>query len=282
MEPIQKDDDQPAARPPGAGTPAAGRSSAVRLAGGALALVVVGGLAWYLYVGMAAPGSKTAQLPLIEADDGPTKIRPEDPGGLAIPNQDKLIYEALDGDGAEETVERLLPPPEEPLPQPEPPEPVVEAAPPATEPAVEEATDQTAVPGLPPAELSAEPEAFGVTEQATLIPPPPEPAPEPEAAPEPDVAPEPEPEPVAGTGGYLVQIASFRKIDDADAAWRRMVKKHGDLFSAHGARVERADLGAELGVFYRLRIGPMADETAAKTLCGKLKARDIDCLVLRP
>lgn len=274
MEPIQEDDDQPAALTPGAGTPAAGRSSAVRLACGTLALVVVGGLAWYLYVGMAAPGSKTAQLPLIEADDGPTKIRPEDPGGLAIPNQDKLVYEALDGDGAEETVERLLPPPEEPLPQPEPPEPVVEAAAPAPEPAVEEATDQTAVPALPPAELSAEPEAFAVTEQATLIPPPPEPEP----APEPEAA----PEPVAGTGGYLVQIASFRKIDDADAAWRRMVKKHGDLLSAHGARVERADLGAELGVFYRLRIGPMADETAAKTLCGKLKARDIDCFVVRP
>ena len=55
-------------------------------------------------------------------------------GGIFGDGCDALVV-ALDGDGAEETVERLLPPPEEPLPQPEPPEPVVEAAPPAPEPA---------------------------------------------------------------------------------------------------------------------------------------------------
>jgi cell division septation protein DedD len=146
------------------------------------------------------------------------------------------------------------------------------------------APEQTAIPALPPAELPDAPAASTGAEQTAVIPPPPEPqpAPEPQAGPEAAPEPAPEPEPVAGTGNYLVQIASFRKIDDADAAWRRLIKKHGDLLSDFTARVERADLGAELGIYYRLRVGPMAGEAAAKSLCGKLKARNIDCLVVRP
>ncbi|MFP6741226.1 MAG: SPOR domain-containing protein [Alphaproteobacteria bacterium] len=250
------------------------RSSVGRMVGITLAVAAVLVLVWHLYDRMVLSGGGTpARLPLIEADEGPTKQRPEDPGGLVIPNQDKLVYEALDGAGAEETVERLLPPPEEPLPQPEPtPEPVVDVQPLAP---VPETAEPSSVPELPPAELPDAP----ATVQAVVVPPPPEPPP-PEPEPTPEAA--PEPEPAAATGAYLVQIASFRKIDDADTAWRRMVKKHGDLLSTYTARVERADLGAELGVFYRLRLGPMADETTAKTLCAMLKARDIDCLIVRP
>ncbi len=255
----------------GAHEPPKAWSSAGRMVGIALAVVAVLVLVWHLYDRMVSSGGGTpAQLPLIEADEGPTKQRPEDPGGLAIPNQDKLVYEALDGDGAEETVERLLPPPEEPLPQPEPtPKPAVAVEPPAP---VPDAAEPSSASELPPAEVPDEPVAAAVV----VVPPPPAPEPVPE------VAPEPEPEPVAATGNYLVQIASFRKIDDADTAWRRLAKKHGDLLSAFTARVERADLGAESGVYYRLRVGPMADETAAKTLCARLKTRNIDCLIVRP
>ncbi len=252
------------------------RSSVGRMVGIILAVVAVLVLVWHLYDRMVLSGGGTpAQLPLIEADEGPTKQRPADPGGLAIPNQDKLVYEALDGAGAEETLERLLPPPEEPLPQPEPtPEPAVEVESPAP---VPDTAEPSLTPELPPAEVSDEP----VAAADKAVPSPPEP-PTPASEPVPEVAPEPEPEPVASTGSYRVQIASFRKIDDADAAWRRLAKDNSDLLSRYTARIERADLGAELGVFYRLRIGPLADETAVKTLCAKLKTRNIDCLIVRP
>jgi len=96
-----------------------------------LALVTVsalGGLGWLAYERITAVDPSAP--PLIRADDGPIKIRPEDPGGMAVPDQDKLIYQTLNGGLVEETVERLLPPPEEPLPPPEPPEPeIVEQAP---------------------------------------------------------------------------------------------------------------------------------------------------------
>ena len=63
-----------------------------------------------------------ASVPLITASAEPWKVRPDDPGGMEIPNQGTLIYETLATADPEEGPERILPPPEEPLspPQPEP------------------------------------------------------------------------------------------------------------------------------------------------------------------
>lgn len=58
--------------------------------------------------------------PLLEADATPHKLRPEQPGGLDVPHQDKLVYDRLNGKATtgRGTVEHLLPPPEQPLPRP--------------------------------------------------------------------------------------------------------------------------------------------------------------------
>ena len=250
--------------------PAPDDTAAARRHGGAwiAAAVVIGAFGWYVYDRTQSPAEGSREVPLIRADDGPTKKRPEDPGGMVVPDQDKLVYETLNGTGAEETVERLLPPPEEPLAPPEPP-PEPEIAP-AAEP--EPATGASTMPALPPAEIAPQPEA-----PAAPTPAEPE-APESET-PDPAIA---EPAAPAASGPYLVQLASFRAIEEADRAWRRLVKENRDLLGALTARVERADLGADQGVFYRLRVGALAGEDAAKALCGKLKARNVDCLVVRP
>ena len=44
--------------------------------------------------------------------------------------------------------------------------------------------------------------------------------------------------------------------------------------------VRRADLGEERGTVYRLRTAPTA-KTNAAALCAELKARGIDCLVVK-
>jgi hypothetical protein len=44
--------------------------------------------------------------------------------------------------------------------------------------------------------------------------------------------------------------------------------------------VRRADLGEERGIVYRLRTAPTA-KTNATALCSELKARGIDCLVIK-
>ncbi|AWK85121.1 SPOR domain-containing protein [Azospirillum thermophilum] len=56
--------------------------------------------------------------PLLTADPSPAKSRPEQPGGLEVPHQDKLVYQRLNERTTQPNIERLLPPPETPLPRP--------------------------------------------------------------------------------------------------------------------------------------------------------------------
>jgi hypothetical protein len=85
--------------------PASPRSGRMRwVLAGLVALVFAGGF-WYL-AGSKGP-RKESDVPLLRAEDTATKVRPEQPGGMTIPNQDKLVY----GGGAKPRVEKLLPPP---------------------------------------------------------------------------------------------------------------------------------------------------------------------------
>ncbi|MFP5513025.1 MAG: SPOR domain-containing protein [Alphaproteobacteria bacterium] len=89
----------------------------------ALGFAVVGVVAFAgaAVVGLRGPSRLAGEgPPLLTADPGPVKARPDQPGGLEVPHQDILAYERLrDHDGGRgQTVERLLPPPEVPLPRP--------------------------------------------------------------------------------------------------------------------------------------------------------------------
>ena len=78
-----------------------------------VALTVFGAVVWYAYnwnQGQISP----EDLPVIVANAGPIKERPAEEGGLEIPYRDRAVMnDGLDGEAAE-TVEHLLPPPEEP------------------------------------------------------------------------------------------------------------------------------------------------------------------------
>src|SRR5262245_32403673 len=114
----------------------------------ALALLVMGlfgGGLWFAYVqGTRHAGGEVAagNVPLIRADERPTKVKPERPGGMEIPDRDKLIYSPT-----RPVVERLLPPPEKPMPRPVPPSP---NAPPQTEQAPAVVTTPAPAPSTPP------------------------------------------------------------------------------------------------------------------------------------
>lgn len=72
-------------------------------------------------IGLRGPSRLSGEgPPLLTADAGPSKARPDQPGGMEVPHQDILAYERLrDHDsGRGNQVERLLPPPEVPLPRP--------------------------------------------------------------------------------------------------------------------------------------------------------------------
>lgn len=91
-----------------------------------LLLMVAGGSAWgwqnYGEGIMTLWGGTDGGIPLVRAAPGPVKVRPENPGGLRVPDRDKLVYDLIQGKNGGQKVargpERLLPPPEQPLPKP--------------------------------------------------------------------------------------------------------------------------------------------------------------------
>jgi hypothetical protein len=56
-------------------------------------------------------------LVVVEAEKTPLKEKPQDPGGMKFPNQDKTVFETFAGNTAPPKVERVIPAPEEPMPK---------------------------------------------------------------------------------------------------------------------------------------------------------------------
>ena len=226
------------------------------------------------------PPTGEGGMPLIKADNAPVKMRPEQPGGMAVPHQDKLIYDRLKADtGNTETaaVERLLPPPENPLPRPEAPPPP-------------EAIEEPSAADLPPAGFGrsgpADPQhaqfrtagVVGSSGSATSSAagsrrrrlrrrpwqprvrrrrllrrrrprhPRHRPAPSPRRHRRPTqtaALPPPSAPPAASSGGgsFRLQIASVKSEDAARAEFQRLQKRYPEALGGLGVAYVRVDLG---------------------------------------
>jgi hypothetical protein len=266
------------------------------------AIALFGGVVGYTY--MSRGGAADGPVPLVRADARPAKVKPDSPGGMEVPHQDKEIYQRLAQQAPppppSPKVERLLPPPEAPMPKPAatpaPPPPV--AAIPAA-PEVKPPANAVPVPMTPPAMAAAPPPPPAVAKAPEAKPaePPKVATTPPEAkqveapkvaAPKPAPAPEPKQlasiQPAAGAaaaGAFRVQIASLRTTEDAAKSWEKLKTTNPDLLGKLSGNVVRADLG-DKGTFYRVVAGPFSDRDAASELCAKLKQRNVGCLVVKP
>ena len=262
-----------------------------------LVLVLAGGgwAGWMYLQDEDAQATAPGNVPVIEAPKFALKEKPADPGGMSVPDRDKLVYDRMAGDqvsGSGQQVERLLPPPETPLEPPKSISPQTPPSAPATTPApkpVEEVAKAAPTPPAPPPAPAAKVELK------------PEPKPEPVAKVEPKPAPKPEPKPVAkapepkaapapttttkatGTAGkgYMIQLSAVRNEANAKGEWARLSKKHPDILGGLELVIQRADLGAK-GVFYRVRGGWFANRGEAKAVCDALKTRSVGCLIAKP
>ncbi|NGO51406.1 SPOR domain-containing protein [Allomesorhizobium camelthorni] len=122
---------------------------------GMLVAAIVGGVAVLGGLGAFAMsfgegGSDTPAI--VKADAEPIKVRPENPGGTTVPNQDKAVYDRVagSGDAAQPKQEKLLTSAEEPIDVPAPEPRMVEAAPAA--PADAEVPTETAEAEAPAAQ----------------------------------------------------------------------------------------------------------------------------------
>jgi cell division septation protein DedD len=220
--------------------------------GGMAGVLLIGGAAWWGLASIGGPRS----VPVIEADPRPFKVRPDDPGGLRVPNQDELIFERNRGSNAQPPSARLAPEPEAPSidalraqvaqPAPRPAAPV--QAPVATQP-------RSGAPETPaPAPVPAAPQVAEAPAAARLAP--------------------------APNGRIRVQLGALTSEASAREEWDRLARRHGDLLGAFRPQVVRFEREGQSTLF-RLRTGGFADVAAAQSFCEQAREQRIPCMIIR-
>lgn len=84
----------------------------------------------------------------------------------------------------------------------------------------------------------------------------------------------------ATAGAHVVQVASQKTEEDAQASFKSLQAKYPNVLSGRQPLIRKIDLG-ERGTFYRVQVGPFASADAANGLCDKLKEAGGQCIVQR-
>ena len=237
------------------------------------AIASFGSVVWWAHNQDVKAGGKGLEPLVVQAPPTPSRVKPENAGGLVPPNQDKEVYNRISPDAVPTQPEKLLPA--------------------ATNPKL----PANGIPTLAPAKPSETDPANAKT------PTPLQPAPAAPAASTPAPTPAPPP-PVQSTdvkpgtteagpsiaslidnlsgptGGWRVQVASVKSEELAKSTWARLQSAHGDMMANLRMQAVRVDLG-DKGVFYRVQAGPL-DEKQAHNVCNTLKSRKADCVPVPP
>jgi cell division septation protein DedD len=242
------------------------------------AIASFGSVVWWAHNQDVRAGGKGLEPLVVQAPATPARTKPENAGGLVPPNQDKEVYNRIAPGAVPMQPEKLLPGPTTPklpasglpLPAAPKPEPEVAKTPTPIQPAATPASGSGPTP--PPAATPAVPP----DKQPTMT-----------QAPTPAPASEPSPsiasliEGMSGpAGGWRVQIASVKSEDIAKSTWARLQAAHGDVLGNLRMQPTKVDLG-DKGVWYRVQAGPL-DEKQAQSVCGTLKTRKTDCVIVPP
>lgn len=229
-------------------------------------IVLAGIVGWFVL----APQYKHSsdEIPVIRRPQTAIKIKPENPGGMDIPNQDKDVYNIVEKKNIDNTtVENLLPTPEKPkLPDIVPDEPEVDV----NAKNLDEIVDNVA---SEKTNISSEQEKNKIADRATK---------EPEkllkvATEEKKTETKTSAPKVAENGAWQIQLIASKNKDSVEKTWNNLTAKYS-LLKSYTHEVQSADLGAQ-GMIYKLRAGSFADKAAAQSACAALKKQGLnDCI----
>lgn len=224
---------------------------------------MIAALVW----GFSRGSSRNA--PLIEADARPIKVRPDNPGGLRVPNQDELIFDRNRG-ARSATSGGLAPEAESPrvdqlraqLAERAAQEAARSAPPPAAtapaQPAAPRSAPQAAAPATP-----VSPATSSALNAPSL------PAPVPSAE---RFAPVP-------NGRSQVQLGALPSEAAARGEWDRLQKRVPELLGNRRVTLAPFDREGQT-TLYRIRTGGFADAATARAFCEEMKTRSIPCMAV--
>ena len=254
---------------------------------GSLGAVVV---AWFATSTWLGGGG--AEVPVVQAESGPMRVKPANPGGLQVPGADNSIFSSNGGNGAD----KLAPPPQtpdlqalqapaQPTPAPKPAEPAKLAAASSLPPPAE----HTAEAAKPPVGAAAlKPPATAATSKASAD----APAPKPPAV---TAAAKPAPaadghaagvgltdhrpaQPVTGAShGTLVQLGALSSEQAAHEEWGLLAKRLPQFLAGKQPSVSKVEHDGR--TYWRLRAGGFADTAQATTFCQRMRAKGASCSV---
>ena len=241
-------------------------------------IVLAGIVGWFV---LAPQYEQThREVPIIQRPQTAVKIKPENPGGMDIPNQDKDVYNIVEKKVVDNTVvENLLPEPEKPkLPDIVPEEVEVDANAKNLDEIVDEVVE-TETPKAAESKVENE-----VPEKpADILKPKKEEAPKEEIKKEVNKVVEEVKEPVkavekeAPKGTWQIQLIASKNKDAIEKTWNNLAAKYA-LLKTYSHEIQSDNLGAQ-GMIYKLRAGSFATKEQAQTACAALKAKGLtDCI----
>lgn len=242
------------------------------------------------------------EVPIIEADQQPEKVKPSADQANQVPNQNVQVYDAMHGQNSNNgQPEIITPAPQAPGPEVAP----GTSAPPASPIILQTQEDPNSAfftPPDAPAPQSQASSSQSVPNDTPQVPeaPPPAGAEASSGAPAPEITsvkpatvtkpapPQNKPvasvtkpaatasKPAATSGGGRIQLGAVKSEEIAQKEWTKIQKAHSDLLGKLSLHVEKVQSNGV--TLYRVQAGPFADKAAAQKACASLKARGTDCI----
>jgi len=237
---------------------------------GIFGLVSISGLVWFALNQGDLIGERQ-DLPLVKAENSPIRVKPDNPGGLEVPNRDRLILKNLETANPSKlgVPEKLIPRAESPIFTNNKESSL--AAPDnekiSKDKGVEQKQEKIKTSKLKrkSSELKkSEGYNKGQDEKRQKNKP---------------LTIETKQEVISKAATHRVQLASLAKQKAADKFWKQMKKKHPTLFGEMLGRVVKIKLKSK-GTFYRVQGDAISRNTAEK-ICKIMKTKKQACLVVK-
>lgn len=234
-----------------------------------VAIIVVSlftSLLFYAYNKGLNEAQNSGEPPVILANDGPSKIQPDDRGGLNVPDQERLIFNRLNEQSTQgEGADGFANSPEQPLTRPVDDGVVGD---------VQTAQDSNVGQSIPQAQNNT---PSGAASQSAIK--------DPTTSYTPPITGQNPPEnnrPSAmPAGSYRLQLGAFGSRRSTEIAWEQLKTRHPFPLGSLSLEVEPLTRPNSATLF-RLRAGPFTSRAEADRACQSLKDNGQGCFVVAP